>query len=233
MAELGKPLRAQYGSLKPLCACFGRQWLLGPMWFMNIVTLGLILVPGFFWFSSVWATRTVPERILIAPALFAATLISYAYTSWVDPGIVQPGHFAEIEDKLTLAKNAASARSEEALGAGGDVEGGRHTLGSSKAHRGTDVPSSRWEFNPHTSFSYTMRDSDNIEQRICPICGVPQPRGHGVVHVSLVRAAAETPQHGTICVHRDVGACVEEYDHFCPWVNNAGTFGSATTLKRA
>ena len=190
VAELGKPLRAEYGLLKPLCVLFGRQWLLGPMWVMNIVTMGLILVPGFFWFTSVWATRTLLERFLIAPGLFAGTLLSYALTSWVDPGIVQPGHFSVIEGKLAAVQRGASARHSECLEGDGDIEAGGGTLGPSKTHRGPATGARGWDFNPSPAFSYTMRDGDNAEHRICPICGVPQPAGRDVVHVSCVSPPA-------------------------------------------
>ncbi|CAE7379476.1 RGLG2, partial [Symbiodinium sp. KB8] len=109
-AELGQPLRRKYGRMIPLCSACGRQWLLAPMWGMNLVTLALVLVPGWLWFVKVAPERSSFEQFILAPALFLGTLTAYALTSWVDPGIVQPGRFAALEARLRQA--AVSARSD-------------------------------------------------------------------------------------------------------------------------
>ncbi len=182
VAELGKPLRSPYGLMKPLWVSCGKQWLLGPMWFMNIITILLIIVPGYFWFASVWQSRTQLERFLIAPGLFIAIIASYASTSWLDPGIVQPGHFAEIEGRLRMAAGARASQVAESLADEDSVELGQQKSGNT--HRSIESTAQRWDFNPRHDLSYKMRDCDNIEYSICPICGVPQPRGKQVVHVS-------------------------------------------------
>ena len=189
VAELGKPLRPLWGKMKPMCRFGGRQWLLGPMWVMNIVTLLLILVPGFFWFQSVWHTRTMPEKLLLAPGLFIATLASYAYTSWVDPGIVQPGHFNKIEDSLIQASSATAAEAAETLLS--PEEDLTYTpnaaeLGTAKMHRISNPRQQKWDYNPRRDLSYKLWDCNNNAHNICPICGVPQPSGKQVVHVSYV-----------------------------------------------
>ena len=169
-AELGKPLRKRWGRMTPLCTCGGRQWLLAPMWMMNILTLALILVPGFLWFRGVWHRRTWLEQWFVAPGLFAGTLLAYAFTSWVDPGIVQPGRFAQLEDALRQGATSTATRGGEAL-------------------ETPDELRTRWSYRGHQRGEHRiMVTPDGVSMPVCAICGVPQPMEHQVVHVSCVAA---------------------------------------------
>ena len=166
-AELGQPLRRKYGRMTPLCSACGRQWLLAPMWGMNLVTLALVLVPGWLWFVKVAPERSSFEQFILAPALFLGTLTAYALTSWVDPGIVQPGRFAALEARLRQA--AVSARSD----------------GGEALETPQECLRTRWAHVPGSSLARrTMATLDGEVVHVCEICGVPQPQEHMVSHVT-------------------------------------------------
>eukprot|EP01138_Halocafeteria_seosinensis_P002643 gb/GECG01002702.1/.p1 GENE.gb/GECG01002702.1/~~gb/GECG01002702.1/.p1 ORF type:complete len:293 (+),score=9.82 gb/GECG01002702.1/:1-879(+) len=179
--------------------------LLGPYWPMLLLTFSIAFFPGYL-FCRYFYSSSSTEWSLLVISLWLCTLISLSLTAFRDPGIVR--------------RDASVQQMVEK----------HHT-----EHGGSDVPREKDNHYVHvTPVPHSKEDEgiqstrnstvlDDIQAEHNRLLGRKHNGGNQRPPMRRFRYCTvcdmEKPPNAEHC--ETMGRCIYDYDHFCPWVNNA------------
>lgn len=207
--------------------------LIGPYWPMLIVTYGIIMVPGaLFCMYGYNSFDTMWNSLIIV--VWTTTFVSLSLTAFRDPGIVRHEHEASKDELKLNCSNTTSATTERYR---------RNRLEGAVTQEKEDVESleiasddqyqrGEQHSSNHSGEKTTVLHAVEAEHRrlLGNNKSYSEPGNRRLPPRVRYCDTCDLEQTGDVEHCHVIGRCIYDYDHFCPWVNNAVGRNNSTSF---